>query len=132
MKKILIAGLILILCGLAYAGIQITYNVPVDFGKELLDALIATSNCHIKIEAWELDENGNHKHNGYKAVIDFTMPEYDPNWTDVIFVKKSIARYADAIRQMHKRKLKTDIREAYLADAPDCDVNEPEPNEMDE
>ena len=116
MKKMLIAGLILFLCSVTFAATVITYNIPNDIGKELLDALVATSNCHIRIEAWTLGTAGEEEE---RWVIDFTTPEYDPNTAPTTFVKKRVALFAMAIRQMHKRKLKTDIRETYLADAPE-------------
>jgi hypothetical protein len=126
MKK-LIAVIIIGTCSVVYAVTTITYNIPDDYGKELLAALIAQSDAHVSIE---IRSHAPNPEDEYDCRIDFRTPAYDPNVAPDVFVKRRIALFADALKVAHKKKLKEDIRDEYYKNAPLVDVNEPDPNNM--
>jgi hypothetical protein len=126
MKK-LIAVLIIASCTVVYAVTTITYNIPDNYGKELLAALIAQSDARVSIEIRSHTPN---PEDDYDCRIDFRTPAYDPNVAPAVFVKRRMALFADALTVAHKKKLKEDIRNEYYQNAPLVDVNEPDPNNM--
>ena len=126
MKK-LIAVLIIVFCSVDYEVTTITYNVPNDYGVELLTALIAQSDCHVSIEF--RGSSSNHE-DDYDARIDFRTPAHDPNVAPAVFVKRRIALFASALKVAHERKLAEDERREYYQNAPVIDVNDPDPNDM--
>lgn len=130
MKKYGLLIAVVLTAGIAFGVTTITYNIPDVYGADLLAALIAQSDAHVRIEITGSQGAGNPDVEDYRAILDFRTPVYDPNVANAMFVKRRIALFADALRIAHQRKLKNDIRETYLEAAPGVDVNEPDPNEM--
>jgi len=126
MKKV-IAVIIIAVCSVAMAVTTITYNVPNDFGQELLTALIAQSDCHVSIEFRGSSPN---PEDDYDARIDFRTPAYDPNVAPAVFVKRRVALFAAALKTAHERKVRDDTLKEYYRNAPTIDVNDPDPNDM--
>lgn len=126
MKK-LIAVLVLVICTTVYAVTTITYNVPDDYGKELLAALIAQSDCHVSIEIRGHNPDPEQE---YNARIDFRTPAYVEGENPALFVKRRIALFATALKCAHEQKLKDDILRDYYQNAPVVDVNTPDPNDL--
>jgi hypothetical protein len=114
----------------AWAVTVITYNVPDVYGLKLLDALLAQSDADVRIQIRGHEGAPEPANNQYRADVAFYVPPRDPNLTNAEFVKRRIARFADALQLAHKRKLDKEIRDVYLAAAPVIDANAPDPNEM--
>ena len=129
MKK-LIAIVILCIAGIALGVTTITYNIPDVFGAKLLTALKAQADAHIRIGIRGSQNSIDPNEEDYSTFIDFRTPPHDPNVTNVVFVKKTIALYASALEKAHEKWLKIEARKLYDAGSPSIDVNEPDPNEM--
>lgn len=126
MKK-LIMLLAITICSIAIAVTTITYNVPDDYGKELLTALIAQSDCHVSIE---IRGHNPDPEKEYNARIDFRTPAYIEGENPALFVKRRIALFATALKSAHEQKIKDDTIREYYKNAPVIDVNKPDPNDL--
>jgi hypothetical protein len=129
MRKLAIL-ITLLIANTAPAPTVITYNIPDVYGLKLLEALEAQSDSNVVIRITKVDKSGGEPRVTYFADISFDLPERDPALSNGDFVKRRMARFADALRLAHEKKLLQDIRKTYLAGTPSVNVNDPDPNEM--
>ncbi len=125
MKKILIAGLVLVLCTVAYAAVELTISIPNGYVTRVIDALRACENTHVHIHFQGSGDPNNPEVPDFVLNVDYRIDEIEGE-SHADYGKRFIRTMLYNIILAYETKTATEDRQALIDAVPPIDVNVPD------
>jgi len=126
MKKILIAGLILILCTVAYAAnVELTITIPTQYVSRAISALRACENSHVHIHFQGSQNAEDPNVPDFVLNVDYRIDEIEGE-THANYGKRFIRTMLYNVILAYETKIAKEERKALIDAVPPIDVNVPD------
>ena len=125
MKKVMIAGLILVLCTAAYAAVELTISIPNGYVPRVIDALRACENTHVHIHFQGSSDQNNSEVPDFTLNVDYRIDEIEGE-SHADYGKRFIRTMLREVVVAYETKTATEDRQALIDAVPPIDVNVPD------
>ena len=125
MKKILIAGLILVLCTTVYAAVQLTITIPDQYISRTVAALRACENSHVHIHFQGSQNAEDPNVPDFSLNVDYRIDEIEGE-THADYGKRFIRTMLYNVIKAYETKTATEDRQDLIDAVPPVDVNVPD------
>jgi len=126
MKKIIIAGLILVLCTTVYAAnVELTITIPTQYLSRAVAALRACENTHVRIHFQGSQNAEDPNVPDFVLDVDYRIDEIEGE-THADYGKRFIRTMLYNVIKAYETKTATEDRQALIDAVPPVDVNVPD------
>jgi len=125
MKKILIAGLILVLCTTVYAAVQLIISIPDQYVSRAVAALRACENTHVHIHFQGSQNAEDPNVPDFVLDVDYRIDEIEGE-THADYGKRFIKTMLYNVILAYETKIAKEERKALIDAIPPIDVNVPD------
>jgi len=125
MKKVMIAGLVLVLCMVAYAAVELTITIPTQYVTRAVAALRACENTHVHIHFQGSSDPNNPEAADFTLNVDYRLDEIEGE-RHADYGKRFIKTMIYNIILAYETKTATEDRQALIDAVPPIDVNVPD------
>jgi len=124
MKKIII-GLILVLCGIVYAAVNLTISIPDQYVSRAIAALRACENTHVHIHFQGSQNAEDSNVPDFVLDVDYRMDEIEGE-IHADYGKRFIRTMLYNVIKAYETKTATEYRQVLIDAVPPVDVNVPD------
>jgi len=125
MKKMIIAFLVIVLCSVAFAAVQISLTIPDVYKARMVTALRACENTHVHIHfQGSADPNDPNKPD-FSLDVDYRIDSIDGEG-HAVYGKRFIATMLRNVLFAYETKVANEERQAAIDAIPIVDVNVPD------
>jgi len=125
MKKILIAGLILVLCTAVYAVVNLTISIPDQYVSRAIAALRACENSHVHIHFQGSQNSEDPNVPDFVLNVDYRIDEIEGE-THANYGKRFLRTMLYNVILAYETKIAKEDRQALIDAVPPIDVNVPD------
>ena len=125
MKKILIAGMILVLCTAVYAAVNLTISIPDQYVSRAVAALRACENSHVHIHFQGSQNAEDPNVPDFSLNVDYRIDEIEGE-THADYGKRFIRTMIYNVILAYETKIAKEDRQALIDAVPPIDVNVPD------
>jgi len=125
MKKILIAGMILVLCTAVYAAVNLTISIPDQYVSRAVAALRACENSHVHIHFQGSQNAEDSNVPDFSLNVDYRIDEIEGE-THTDYGKRFIRTMLYNLIKAYETKTAKEERQVLIDAVPPIDVNVPD------
>ena len=125
MKKSLTAVLIIVVCSVAFAAVQLTITIPSEYTTRVVSALRACENTHVSIHFQGSRDPNDPNEPDFSLDVDYRLDSI-PAEGHADYGKRFITTMLREVVRAYETKVETELRQAAINAIPIVDVNVPD------